>query len=441
MNLLWRVATATTVSILCVLGAFPRGASAATLTTIYRFPTGVWPMTGVVSGPGGALYGATNKTIYELVPDAAGHFQEKTILGAGAATLVGSATALYAATNTGNTVFELLPPAKGSALWKATVIHEFKGGKDGSQPRGLALAADGSLYGTTQLGGGATACGSNNGVPTGCGTFFRLSKVNGKWGEWLIHAFKGGADGAIPVASPSFDAAGNVYLTTSSGAVRTAKSSDFAPRDIADGCGEFATLEYQDSHGGTFDDYFEEVAACVILIYANGYYYPESVMLPVEGAAPPSKMSPAAGARANELIFTTVGGGDGSSFCLATSFDGCGLVGELIRTSSTTKPWEGKVLHEFSGSDGFSPMGYLTPDGADRIYGVASSALGKCPDQGCGEIFALAYGKTGWAWDGVVYHFTTDAFPVSQLTLYKGKLLGTTSGYNISLGTIYELTP
>jgi hypothetical protein len=425
-----------------------RPAEAASLTTIYKFAPSIWPMTGLVSGPGGALYGATNKTIYELVQETNGKWQEKTIFGTGAATLVGSTTALYAATNTGNTVFELDPPAKGSTVWKGTVLHVFKGDKDGLEPLGLALAADGSLYGTTQLGGGASACGSMNGVPTGCGTFYRLSKVNGKWGEVLIHAFMAGADGAIPVASPSIDSAGYVYLTTSEGGLKTTKSSGItpalvpsyrSPRDAANsGCGVFVELatNFGYSYGNVYD-------FCQIFGGLDEFF-PQSVEILKAGSAgshDSPKMFPFATAPASDLILATTGGGNQSKFCLNTSFDGCGIVAELTRTSSKTKPWDAKILHTFSGSDGFNPFGYLTADGTTKIYGVAGSAVGKCPNQGCGEIFALTYGKTGWAWEGVLYRFESDVFPVSQLTLYKGKLLGTTSGYNISPGTVYELTP
>jgi hypothetical protein len=441
VNLLRRATVVAVVSISCALGGAARGAAAATHTALYVFPRGVWPLTGLVSGPGGALYGATNSTIYQLTQTAAGHWQEKTIFGTGAYTLVGSATALYAATNTGNTVFELLPPAKGSTVWKGTVLHVFRGDKDGSQPLGLTLAPDGSLYGTTQLGGGAPACGSQNGVPTGCGTLFRLSQVNGKWSELLIHAFQAGADGAIPVASPSLDSAGNLYMTTSEGGLKSTKLSGVvpalmpsfrSPRDTTGGCGELIGL------ANSLDYDSRDVYDFCKLFGDGDEYFPESLVIAKYES---SKMFPFATAAANQLILTTTGGGDQSKFCLNTSFDGCGIIAEFTRTSSTTKPWDAKIIHRFSGPDGFSPLGYLTSDGTTEVFGVAGSAIGNCPDQGCGEIFALEYGKTGWAWGGVVYRFTTDAFPVPQLTLYKGKLLGTTSGYNVSLGTIYELTP
>jgi hypothetical protein len=424
-----------------------RPAEAASLTTIYKFAPSIWPMTGLVSGPGGALYGATNKTIYELVQETNGKWQEKTIFGTGAATLVGSTTALYAATNTGNTVFELDPPAKGSTVWKGTVLHVFKGDKDGSEPLGLALASDGSLYGTTQLGGGASACGSMNGVPTGCGTFFRLSKVNGKWVELLIHAFEAGADGANPVASPSFDAAGNVYLTTSAGGLKSAKLSGVAPalissyrspRNAAPGCGDVIEFAIK---SGVQVQYQEDLEDLCDGIWKVRMAYPESEVWNsfAAGFKQTTSMFPFAATPADEVIFSTVGGGDQSEFCLETSFAGCGNVAEMSRTSAA-KPWEGKVLHEFSGSDGFGPSGALTADGSTKLYGVAGSAVGKCPNQGCGEVFVLNLGKTGWAWEGVLYRFTTDVFPVPQLTLYKGKLLGTTGGYNVSPGTVYELT-
>ncbi len=448
MDFLRRAATIATLSIVTSVCAVPQGAAhAATLATIYTFPQGVVPQTGLVPGPGGALYGATSSSIYQLVQDAAGRWHEKTIFGTGAFTIVGSASALYAATNTGNTVFELDPPAKGSTVWKGTVLHTFLGGKDGTQPLGLALAPDGSLFGTTQLGGGAPACGSDNGVPTGCGTFFQLVEVRGRWGERLIHAFAGGADGAIPVASPSFDAAGNVYFSTSEGgtiagnAIATPfQASPYRmPRGGPnEGCGAvwgyFRYLPGKGFNGNNLIDFCR-------LYGPLSFFFPESAVDSLPPVTPKiSNGFPFGGTAASELIFTTTGGGDHSKFCVNTSYDGCGVVGLLTRPSTGKPPWDFKILHEFTGSDGFSPMGFLTSDGSRRVYGVAGSALGSCPDQGCGEIFTLAESDNGgWAF-GVVYRFTTDVFPVTQLTLFKGKLLGTTSGYT-SRGTIYELSP
>ena len=416
----------------------PSGARAAALTTIYNFPPHVLPMTGLVSGPGGALYGATTSTIYELTQDVRGAWHQATIFNAGAAVLVGSPAALYAATNTGNAVFELIPPVKGAARWTGTILHVFRGGKDGAQPLGLALAPDGSLFGTTQLGGGSAACGSLNGVPTGCGTLFRLTQSKGKWSETVVHAFQGGKDGAIPVASPTFDAAGNLYVATSEGAATApgAASSRTSPRDASGGCG--GLFQYYIFSGNLTIDELQFL--CVVNIL-NRMRYPESEPFDFFNLTEPnlSERAPSATTIADELIFTAAGGGNQSKFCLGTSFGGCGAVAMVTRPSSGKPPWALTVLHEFSGPDGFNPMGYLTGDGADRVFGVAGSAIGSCKNQGCGEIFTLAKGPSGWTW-GVVYRFTTDVFPVPQLTLFKGKLLGTTTGY-LTHGTIYELTP
>jgi hypothetical protein len=62
-----RAVAAATLSLLALANVAPSQAVASSLTTIYTFPHGVC---GVVAGPGGALYGATNSTIYELAPDA-----------------------------------------------------------------------------------------------------------------------------------------------------------------------------------------------------------------------------------------------------------------------------------------------------------------------------------------------------------------------------------
>jgi hypothetical protein len=53
---------------------------------------------------------------------------------------------------TGN-VFELTPPASEGGNWTETILHNFTGAADGYRPMGLALASDGTLYGTTSLGG------------------------------------------------------------------------------------------------------------------------------------------------------------------------------------------------------------------------------------------------------------------------------------------------
>ncbi len=93
------------------------------------------------------------------------------------------------------TVFKLPPSGK------ETVLHTFRGGKDGENPAaGLVMDVSGNLYGTTSgIGGGSL------------GTVFKVSPT-GK--ETVLWTFKGPPDGAIPFAGVIMDVAGNLYGTT-----------------------------------------------------------------------------------------------------------------------------------------------------------------------------------------------------------------------------------
>ena len=124
-----------------------------------------------------------------------------------ALTLIGGkffgTTAVGGASNAG-TVFEITPGGKEK------VLYSFTGQLDGAGPQ-ASLVADsaGSLYSTTNLGG-----------VNGRGTVFKLvpPKIEGTaWTEEVLHSFGAGSDGTEPVAGVSFNAAGNLYGTTSNG--------------------------------------------------------------------------------------------------------------------------------------------------------------------------------------------------------------------------------
>ena len=88
------------------------------------------------------------------------------------------------------------------------VLANFPGAHGGLQPwAGLVSDAAGNFYGVTYYGG-----------PNGKGEVFRVrySAATG-WSECTAYGFKGGKDGAAPYGGLIFDAAGNLYGTTSSG--------------------------------------------------------------------------------------------------------------------------------------------------------------------------------------------------------------------------------
>jgi uncharacterized repeat protein (TIGR03803 family) len=98
---------------------------------------------------------------------------------------------------------------------KETVLYNFAGSPDGSNPQaGLLQDSSNNFYGTTR-GGGNLDCVVT--TQTGCGTVFKLD-TTGK--ETVLYSFKGGedgSDGAFPNTTLVFDSAGNLYGTTVAG--------------------------------------------------------------------------------------------------------------------------------------------------------------------------------------------------------------------------------
>jgi uncharacterized repeat protein (TIGR03803 family) len=78
----------------------------------------------------------------------------------------------------------------------------------------LAIGDGGEIYGTTRLGGAANQ-----------GTVFSLTppaSPGGAWTETVLHDFKGGGDGAFPVAGLAIGKNGVLYGTTEGGGTSNA---------------------------------------------------------------------------------------------------------------------------------------------------------------------------------------------------------------------------
>jgi uncharacterized repeat protein (TIGR03803 family) len=93
---------------------------------------------------------------------------------------------------TGGVVFKI------DTLGNETTLHNFTGGSDGNNPRGITLDPAGNLYGTTAYGGTGSA-----------GVVF---KIDTSGNETLLHSFTGGADGGTPFTGVIRDEAGNLYV-------------------------------------------------------------------------------------------------------------------------------------------------------------------------------------------------------------------------------------
>jgi uncharacterized repeat protein (TIGR03803 family) len=110
----------------------------------------------------------------------------------------------------GGTVFELTP--NGSGGWTETVLHSFGNGKedgDGYQPAYGSLIFDAA--GNLY---GTTSLGGNS----NSGTVFELTpNGGGGWTETVLHNFDTADGQRFPFAGLNFDAAGNLYSTTYGG--------------------------------------------------------------------------------------------------------------------------------------------------------------------------------------------------------------------------------
>jgi uncharacterized repeat protein (TIGR03803 family) len=320
-----------------------------TLTTLHSFAggsDGSGPGVGVVIGPGGVLYGATNSggtsnygTAYSLTPPASpgGSWTKNTLYnftgvndGAGPSHLVigsngrlyGTAAGYVVGPSYQGTVFSLTPPASPGGSWTETTLHIFTCGDDGCIPSGgLVIGKAGALYGTTFYGG-----------PTANGTVFSVTppaSPGGSWTEAVLHSFSG-SDGSGPYAGVVIGSGGVLYGTTQYGGTSFSLGTVFSvtPPSSAGGLWTETVL-----HSFVSADRGQEPAARVV-IGAGG-----------------------------ALCSTTIDGGasnDGTVFCLRPP-------------ASPGDPWTEVVLHSFDGSDGANPVGAVVIGPGHVLYGTTSA--------------------------------------------------------------------
>jgi uncharacterized repeat protein (TIGR03803 family) len=196
---------------------------------------GIQPLSNLIFGPNGSLYGTTflggiggNGVVFRLTPAADG-WNETILYSPGGegdghkligglvmdrdGTLYGCAEYGGIGGGGGNgAVYELVPYNGG---YQENVIHDFHNFPDGAHPNaGLTIGLDGALYGTTLFGGykGNFRCAS-----AGCGAIFRLAKdPAGVWRERILRQMRG-YDGWNLTGSVAFDFAGNLYVAAQAG--------------------------------------------------------------------------------------------------------------------------------------------------------------------------------------------------------------------------------
>jgi hypothetical protein len=277
------------------------------------------------------------------------------------------------------------------------VLHNFQAGAQagGSGPQAaLVMDSAGNLYGTTFYGGTVKSSLCSDAGAFGCGTAFELSPSSGGgWTEKTLHNFGQTGDGADPAAAMIFDAAGNLYGTTSSGGSK--------------GCGTVFELIHQESGAWS-----EKVlySFCSLPQEADGSYPDGELIFD----------------KAGNLYGTASEGGTGPCKCV-------GVVFEL--SPGQGGGWTEQVLHNFgSPGDGANPAAGLVFDHAGNLFGTTGIGGSSCNfNLGCGTVFELTPQSGGTWTEKVLYIFTgsfqeTVAIPNSTPVLdAAGNLYGTTS--------------
>jgi len=182
-----------------------------------QFGDGWGPNSSAVVGSGGAIFGTTTGpgygTVYGAQPPASpGQPWTESVLmqGTGIATalnpnnVVAGPNGVVYGTDVGGgdywrgSVFELAPPPLPGEAWTETLLYSFGAvdSNDGTGPVGLALAADGTLYGVTQS------------------TVFQLVPPTAPSGAWTlntIYSFSETSDGFTPTQAPVISG-GAIYM-------------------------------------------------------------------------------------------------------------------------------------------------------------------------------------------------------------------------------------
>lgn len=341
---------------------------------------------------------------------------------------------LYGTTQAGGThgsgvVYQL---AQANSQWTFTVLYQFTGGVDGSQPyAGISIGPNGALYGTTFQGG------------LGNGTVFELTPplticktAACSWKETVLHAFQG-PDGGFPkYGNLIFDQAGNIYGTASKGGtygggVAFRLEQPGGQLDVLHSFGsgnDASDLEY----GLVFDSAGNLYGTSVEGGTVEQPYCPN-------GCGTAYALMPLNGGWAENVIynFSFIGGNPFPQSTLL--LDGSH---NLYGTTQSGECCGGEVFENFSSLYTFfpacSPTSGVTMDAVGTLYGVCYQ------DGHGGSVYQLTNTVNGWILTDL-YDFqggSDGCMPFGPVTLdSSGNLYGTALGCGAGYGVVWEIKP
>ncbi|MGA2373632.1 MAG: choice-of-anchor tandem repeat GloVer-containing protein [Candidatus Korobacteraceae bacterium] len=417
--------------LICALVLLGTTGQAQTFSVLYNFTGGAdggRPYAGVTLDRSGNLYGT--------------------------AWLGGNQSCNLGGDNGCGTVFKVSRRGTG---WTFDLLYSFSGGADGWWPLApVTVGSDGTVFGTTNY-GGSTGCFAGE----GCGTVFQLHppptfcrSVLCPWTKTQVYEFTGGLDGGAPLASLTFDAAGNIYSTTSYaqgnqyyGSVYELSPSNHGWTitvlhtftDYAEGGGSEAGVVFDQQGnlwgstllGGADDCYDPQLPdPCGILFeltpsgtgwnYRSAYQFQQSV-----GGGP-----------TGALIFDQSGNLYGTLFINGASGNGGVYQYNPFSGQETT-------IYSVAGypDSPYGPQGGVLMDSAGNLYGVD-------PYDGpysWGYVFKLSPSNGGWTFTDL-HDFTggsDGAAPFCTLAVDEnGNIYGTTNlGGAHGQGAVFKITP
>lgn len=310
---------------------------------------------------------------------------------------------------------------------------------DGANPwGGLITDSAGNFYGTTEGGG-----------KHGHGTVFRIAPSHK---ETVLYSFKGGADGAVPMAGLTADHAGNFYGTTWDSNTCDGNSCGTVFKLAPDGTETVLHHFTGQANGGDGDGPQGD-----LIIDSGGNLYGTTYTGGAEGNGAVFKVTPSGsetvlysfqvGTDGAHPVAGLIAGGEGNLYG-TTEAGGSyhnGTVFKLI-PSSQNGIWTEAVLYSFCSKpnckDGSAPLAGLIADAQGNLYGTTQQG-GK---DNAGTVFKLAPDGS----ETVLHTFCSGphcnggSSPEAGLIAdIAGNLYGTTnsSGPAGSCGTVFMLAP
>jgi uncharacterized repeat protein (TIGR03803 family) len=318
-------------------------------------------------------------------------------------------------------------------LGHETVLHNFSGA-DGEYVNAPVIRdAAGNLYGITGYGGIQSAC---NGV--GCGVVF---KIDPHGNETTLYSFTGGADGANPAGPVIRDSAANLEGTTYFGGDKTVCTMSgcgvvfkvdasgnetvlYTFTGEADGAQPYAGL-IRDARGNYYGTTLVAGSLGNGVVFKLDAFGNETVLYDFGGADGANPVAGVIRDSAGNLYGATNNGGEMAS-CYK---EGCGVVFKIDPQGQET------ILHEFTGGlDGAFPDANLIRDTAGNLYGTAYGG-GR---ENKGVVFEIDPAGN----ERVLHDFNGEdgASPLGSLLLFNGALYGTTAQGGRGFGVVFKIS-